>query len=374
MRLTLAPLLEKLDQVRQKVIASLQGSLWLQLWLSSVAVVLTVGVLIASAVHFLILPALLHIPDHGPRGGLPLWPYLKDLLEVFVLSVLVGLAMYPIIRARTNRLEHLMAQVGAMKLGDFRPDSQAQDKQDELSVLEAQLQDAKRHLEQLFGRHKDYLALASHELRTPITRLHLGIEGIERKLLAQQGGADELSANLVQMKRDVQEVHTLIEEILLASKLDNPKLHPVFTQIDVLALAAEEASHFNIPCTGQIVFVQGDDVLLRRVLRNLMENALKFAPAQTVRVWVGVCPDTDNGVRIEVLDQGEGVPVSMQTHIFEPYARLSSGAGGAGLGLALVREIARLHGGEVSYHTNLPRGSILRVDLPRQQSFTQETN
>jgi signal transduction histidine kinase len=106
--------------------------------------------------------------------------------------------------------------------------------------------------------------------------------------------------------------------------------------VDLLALAAEEAARYGVEVEGTPLVMRGDPRLLRRMIRNLLENARRHgAPPIEVRVRSG---------EIQVCDAGSGVPLSDRERIFEPFYR---GARGSGLGLSIVRQIARRHGGDV---------------------------
>src|SRR5262249_53885153 len=157
----------------------------------------------------------------------------------------------------------------------------------------------------------------------------------------------------------------LIGEMLLSSRLDALHTLERAEEIDLLALVAEEASHFDRSVEGQPVFVRGDPNLLRRLVRNLLDNAQKHAGGAT-RVDVHQNPAGDAELIVD--DHGIGVAEQEREKIFEPFYR-STRAGapskGFGLGLALARQIARAHGGDVLYEPLSPGGSRFRVTLPR---------
>jgi signal transduction histidine kinase len=155
------------------------------------------------------------------------------------------------------------------------------------------------------------------------------------------------------------ELEALIDEILLTSRLDAmPALHTT-EEVDLLALAAEECARYD-DCTldGERASVTGDPRLLRRMVRNLLENAERHG-TPPVRVTVARA-----GARLtlDVADGGAGVPERERERVFTPFHRLGQDGKGAGLGLSLVRQIARLHGGDAVV---APRGqSCFRVSLP----------
>jgi len=201
-------------------------------------------------------------------------------------------------------------------------------------------------IEELVGAHKSLLANASHELRTPLARIRMAVE------LMKENAEPKRKAELEQ---DIAELDALIDEILLASRLDALKSLETDEPVDLLALAAEESARYdNAALDGQSVTVRGDPRLLRRMIRNLLENAKRHG-APPIEVSVSL---TAESVELTVCDGGAGIPESERERVFEPFHRAAAGRG-TGLGLALVRQIARRHGGEA--HT---RGSCFIVALP----------
>jgi signal transduction histidine kinase len=148
--------------------------------------------------------------------------------------------------------------------------------------------------------------------------------------------------------RDIAELDALIDEILLASRLDAVATTEVVEDIDLLALAAEECSRYpEAELDGTPMHLRGDQRLLRRLLRNLLENARRHGvPPTRVQLSRG----DDGGARLVVSAQGRGLPADQCERLFAPFYR-RNGANdqvGTGLGLALVRQIARRHGGDAT--------------------------
>jgi signal transduction histidine kinase len=163
------------------------------------------------------------------------------------------------------------------------------------------------------------------------------------------------------LEQDIAELDALIDEILLASRLDAVKELDTDEEVDLLALAAEECARYeNAELEGEPVAVRGDPRLLRRMLRNLLENAKRHGtPPIEVRV-----SRTGHGAEMAVCDHGAGVPEDERERVFDPFYRAGSGQG-SGLGLALVRQIARRHGGEARCAPQSGRGSCFVVVLPQ---------
>jgi signal transduction histidine kinase len=223
---------------------------------------------------------------------------------------------------------------------------------DEIAAVAQSFNQAAGRVEALLAAHRSLLANASHELRSPLTRLGLAIE--------MQGEAPE---RLAEIRRNLAELDQLIEEILLASRLDRPAAPERRESVDLLALAAEEAARTGAAASGQAIEVAGDPRLLRRMIRNLLENAVKHG-APPVEIAVGRSPD--GRPKIAVTDRGPGIPAAEQARIFEPFHRPAGrgeAAGSWGLGLALVRQIAERHGGAVRCESRAGGGSAFVVEL-----------
>jgi signal transduction histidine kinase len=224
---------------------------------------------------------------------------------------------------------------------------------DEVARLAQSFNRAAAQIEQLVGAHKLLLANVSHELRTPLSRLRLTAELLK-------GVADP--KRRADLEKDVTEIDALIEQILLSSRLDAVRELEVREEVDLLALAAEEGARCaESDITGEPVVVRGDPTLLRRMIRNLIENAQQHgSPPVEVRVR------RDGGRAVlTVSDGGPGIPPGEQERVFAPFYRpVGSQPRGSGLGLALVRQIARQHGGDAIGAGSAMAPSMIEVSIP----------
>jgi signal transduction histidine kinase len=206
------------------------------------------------------------------------------------------------------------------------------------------------------GSHKLLLANASHELRTPLARIRMGVE------LLKNGADPKRQADL---ECDIAEIDALIDSILLTSRLDAVTGLERREEIDLLALAAEEAARYdNCNVNGEPVTVTGDPALLRRMIRNSIENAERHGAPP---VDIEVRPEIGNQAAVlTVSDHGPGIAAADRDRVFQPFHRLPGRdrGSGAGLGLTLVRQIARQHGGEACWTGTPVRPSTLRIVLP----------
>jgi two-component system, OmpR family, sensor histidine kinase RstB len=264
-------------------------------------------------------------------------------------ALLVGLCAWPVVRGLTRRLERLQVGVDRFGAGDLSARVEIKGR-DEVAKLAESFNTSAARIEALVGAHRLLLANASHELRTPLARIRMGLE-----LLEQSPSPERREA----LERDIGEVDDLIEEILLLSRLDALGELEERQEIDLLALAAEEASRYpGCDVSGEPVLLSGDARLLRRLIRNLIENAMKHgAPPIAVHVR-----REDAEAVLTVRDEGPGVSQELAEQVFEPFHRGPSRGktGGSGLGLALVRSIAERHGGNVRFEPGT-NGRLNRV-------------
>ncbi len=271
-----------------------------------------------------------------------------------VLAIAVGIGAYPVARRITRRLERLQAGVDRLGQGDLAARVKVEG-HDEIAQLATRFNATAERIEQLVQSHRSLLANASHELRSPLARVRMAAEML---------GADARPEVKRELERDIAELDALIDEILLASRLDATGARGEFERVDFTALVAEECARHGAQFDAQPVAVHGSPRLLHRLVRNLLENARRYGNGAPVEVRLGA-----NGTAVlDVSDRGPGIDADERERIFEPFYRArgaAESAGGVGLGLALVRTIAAQHGGRVEC---LPRdggGSVFRVTLPR---------
>jgi signal transduction histidine kinase len=276
------------------------------------------------------------------------------LLALVLLAATLALASLPVARRLTRRLERLQAGVDELGRGDLRA-RVAVEGRDEVAELARSFNRTAERIEKLVHAQKDALAAASHELRSPLARIRVAIE-----LLGVEGRPDVLAS----IARDIEELDDLIGEILLTSRLDaSPDVDRTDT-VEVLALAAEEGARVGADVGGTAAVVRGDARLLRRLVRNLFENARRYGDGSSIEADVATTPDR---VVLRVHDRGPGIPPAEQERVFEAFYRRPGTAegegGGVGLGLALVRRIAESHGGSAKALAREGGGTTIEVTL-----------
>jgi len=336
-----------------------------------------------------------------PPGGIP-WMRPPFGFGFGWMLGLVGLAValgaYPVMRRLTLRLEALQRGVERWGAGDLSARVQA-DGRDEVAFLAGRFNHAAERIETLMESHKSLLANASHELRSPLARIRMGLELMAPTLATAcaalppeganfpRGGPSENSqaVNSLQtakeeISRSINELDQLIDEILLASRLDARQADAEpFEALDLTGLAAEECARVNaelnaelgteagISANGHSLTVQGSPRLLRRLIRNLLENARRYSQGDISLELAQTRAGSRRLAVIKVHDRGPGVPAAQRERIFEPFYRLpgaSEREGGVGLGLALVKSISQRHGGSVRCEARPGGGSSFIVELP----------
>ena len=251
-----------------------------------------------------------------------------------LIAVAVAVGTYPVVRRLTQRLEALQQGVQSWGEGDLSrrlPD----DGQDEVAFLAQRFNIAAARVQALMASNKALLANASHELRSPLTRIRMGLELMDK----------------TEITRSIHELDELIDEILLASRLDATTSDALSNEsVDLIGLCAEECAQagaeLDVSSGLSTLLVLGEAKLLHRVVRNLLENARRYADGEVTLSL----QQRGGQALIRVCDHGPGVPPDQRERIFEPFYRLPGASerdGGVGLGLALVKSITRRHGGSV---------------------------
>ena len=301
----------------------------------------------------------------GP-SALAHWPFglptaVAPLILLALLFVAVAAGAYPVVRRLTRRLELLKRGVEAFGAGDLAQRVDASGR-DEVAAVAATFNLAAGRIEHLVRSHQNLLANASHELRSPLARLKMAVALYAEMPEAQRAGLKH------EIDTNVAELDALVEEVLLASRLDASPVQETGSAFDLLGMAAEEAARVGaeVEALGDVGqrAVPGNERLVRRALRNLLENARRYGGSE-ISVQVAALPL--GAVQMRVSDRGPGVPPDLRERIFEPFFRLpghTEREGGVGLGLSLVRQIAQRHGGSVHCEARTGGGSCFVLTLP----------
>ena len=262
-----------------------------------------------------------------------------------------------------RRLEQLESSVARFGSGDLsaRADIRGED---EIARLANAFNRNFERIGGLLRQQRRMLQSASHELRSPLTRLRMAFE------LATDADVDAATRERLRGEagRDIDELDALIGDLLLAGRLSDSELPRDFASVPLKSIVSEEAAKVSAEVRADEVAVDGNARMLRSLVRNLLENARRYGRDPIVATLRA----EPTRVVLRVEDAGEGVPAEERERIFEPFYRPAGHRegqhGGVGLGLALVRTIAAHHGGTVHYVPREGRGSLFEVELPLSPS------
>ena len=281
-----------------------------------------------------------------------------------VLAVIGG---YLVARALTGRIKRLERAARKVASGDFSNPIHS-DSDDELGQLAAAFDDMQRQLARLDRARKQFIAQASHELRTPLFSLGGFLELLEDEELDEETRAQFLE----QIRGQVDRMRKLATELLDLSRLESGalELRPEPTDVGQLArdiageftpAAAQHDAALEVHTARDPIEIDCDPERVAQVMRILLDNALVHTPAGTA-VSVSAAR-VDGHVTLEVSDTGLGIRNQTMPHIFEPFYTSADGARGAGLGLAIARELAERMSGELSVRS-APGSTTFKLTLP----------
>ena len=289
------------------------------------------------------------IPRDWPAGLV-----LAGLLSLMFVAVAAG--AWPVVRSLTRRLETLRRGVETFGAGSLSYRVEVEGR-DEVAAVAQSFNQAASRVQNLIIANQSLLANASHELRSPLARLKMAVSMLQEADAAQRATlAREIHTNIA-------ELDALVEEVLLSSRLEAGAPLSLDDDVDLLGLGAEEAARVGARVDGAPLRIRCNERLIRRALRNLLENARRYGGAE-VDLHL---ERRDDQVLLQVCDRGPGVPPDQRDRIFEPFYRMPGHAereGGVGLGLALVRQIAKAHGGSVLCEPRDGGGSCFVIRLP----------
>jgi signal transduction histidine kinase len=297
----------------------------------------------------------------GLRAGIPLW------LRPVIAAGIALLLVYPVSRGLTSPLREMVRASRAMAGGDFDVPVHSTSR-DEVGELARAFETMRQELAEVDRQRSDFLANASHELRTPIAAMRATLENLV-------DGVDPPDARHLQVLLDQAErLGALVEQLLDLSRLEAGTATLHLEPVDVRELLEAAARDARPQWPGVEVVVEAGDApglcadrsRLRQVIDNLVHNAARHSPdGGEVRLGAGADGGT---VRLTVVDEGPGIPPAERSQVFERFYRSdrarSSDRGGAGLGLAIAHWIVGLHGGTVEVGSNEPTGCRMTVHLP----------
>ena len=285
-------------------------------------------------------------------------------------TLLGGVLAYFVRGRALKPLRAFAAQVERVQPDNLSEINLSEDVPTELQRCSASFNDMIGRLDEGFSAQRQFTGNAAHELRTPLALMQAQIELFASEHPTSQPQTAEL---LGLLQEQTERMSRMTKVLLEMSELhsvpceDDIELGPLSEEVltDLAPLAEHKDIVLN--CSGGALII-GSDTLLYRLVFNLVENAIRYSrPGSTVNV--SIC-DNDSHVFLRVEDQGPGIPKQYRESIFQPFFRLdksrSRAYGGAGLGLALVWEIAALHGGTVEVEASSENGATMLTTLPKR--------
>lgn len=285
-------------------------------------------------------------------------------------TLLGGVLAYFVSGRALKPLRDFAAQVERVQPDNLSEIRLSEDVPTELQRCSVSFNDMIGRLDEGFSAQRQFTGNAAHELRTPLALMQAQIELFVSEHPTSQPQTAEL---LGLLQEETERMSRMTKVLLEMSELrsvpceDDIELGPLSEEVltDLAPLAEHKGIALN--CSGGALII-GSDTLLYRLVFNLVENAIRYSrPDSTVNVFI--C-DNDSHVLLRVEDQGPGIPKQYRESIFQPFFRVdksrSRAYGGAGLGLALVWEIATLHGGTAEVESSSENGTVMLVALPKR--------
>jgi signal transduction histidine kinase len=281
-----------------------------------------------------------------------------------------GAATYLLVRRSMQSVDDIRSRVADISTSDLSGRLPVPDSRDEIAALAVTMNEMLARIEAGHTAQRRFVADASHELRSPLATIISALEvAISHPELLNEDLADKT------LIPEAQRMKALIEDLLLLARADERDLRTARSDTDLDDLAIVEVERLRAKTSLQLrtavtpVRLVGDPAALSRVLRNLLDNAARHA---TSTVEIEVSSDGANAI-LAVSDDGPGIPAEDRTRVFDRFVRLDSDrsrrAGGAGLGLAIAREIVVAHEGTVTIGNRAGGGTCVTVRLPLSQEL-----
>jgi len=336
------------------------------------------------------------LQQRNPVALLPVLFFFFLLTVIATLIVLPPSLLFSFLYSRriTHRIQSLAEATEALRAGDYtvRVPVGGEDEvarlQSDFNAMAADLQTAVRELRaerdtvaHLLRARRELVAAVSHELRTPVATMRGYLESTRARWDASDAPPVTLRADLDVMEREAIHLETLIEDLFALARAEIGQLELRPAAVDVGALAERVVAtaaplawrsarvELSAEWAAELPAALADESRVEQILRNLLHNAVRHTPPGGI-VAVSTVAE-DGGVALRVRDTGEGIAAEDLPHIFERFYRAekarSREEGGAGLGLALVKELTEAMGGSVAVESAPGEGSCFTVRLPQPQ-------
>jgi len=307
---------------------------------------------------------------------LPVLPLGLAGLQLAAALAVLALISLPVARSLARPVQDLADRARAFGAGDLSRRSHSA-RRDEIGDLERAFDEMADRIGALRRSEKELLANVSHELRTPLARIRLALE------LVRGGDAARADSYLTDIEDDLAELEQLLDGVLTAARLDLARgdggdgLPPLKREdLGGRKLVEAAAARFRtrhperqleVALPPSLPLVSADSVMLRRVLDNLLDNAVKFSDPEDPIELEGA-RGASGALVLHVRDRGIGIAPEDLGRVFEPFFRSdrsrTRSTGGVGLGLAIARRIVDAHGGNITVESDLGRGTCFTVTIP----------
>jgi two-component system sensor histidine kinase TctE len=299
--------------------------------------------------------------------------------QFVILPIALALVWFALSRG-LSPLAELQERIRARRPDDLSPIDSGQ-VPEEISPLVRSLNEMLSRLSQSIEMQKRFIADAAHQMKTPLAGMRM-----QSELALRETRPEEIRRSLEQLSKSSESATRLVNQLLTLARTENQMPHassyPLLELTELARNVVQEwvqASFIHkidlgFEQPGHSIMVRGNPVMLKELLSNLIDNALRYTPENgsvTVRVRASVM---DEQAILEVEDTGPGIPAAEHAHVFERFYRiLGSNAEGSGLGLSIVREIALQHDAQVeifnnpALHDPKQPGCLLRVTLHMEQ-------
>ena len=292
----------------------------------------------------------------------------KSLLITLIITIISSLTMYLVIGHALRPLQNLGKQMGEIQIKNLQTPIVSGNADNEIAQLTNAFNKMLSRLGTNFAEQKQFSANAAHELRTPLAVIRTRLEVLGKSNTVEiEEYKDTIAMITTQIDRLSHVIDVLLEmtELKSAEKTDHISLADMVEEILYDLAAIAEARGITVVQTAGNVEIIGNDTLIYRAIYNLIENAIKYN-RDGGKVIIAI-EAQENLAVVRISDTGSGIEKSEWEHIFEPFFRIdksrSRSMGGAGLGLALVREIAKEHSGNAKVVKSSTEGTTIELSL-----------
>ncbi|MGE4233959.1 MAG: sensor histidine kinase [Bacteriovoracia bacterium] len=323
-------------------------------------------------VFFILAHGLTHLADVATYWVSAFW--LSTSLKFIAAFVSVGTAIW---------LLPFEKQLKTTQLAYRLLEERVQERTSELQKANKTLKQTEKELIEAIRTRDEFLSIASHELKTPITSLSLQIQMTKKNIKPEVNEApspEKLSRVFDISDKQISRLTNLVEDLLDISRIRSGRMFFNFERVNLSELVSEMVSRLSdqlqkasCPVTCDIqngVYGSLDHTRIEQIIDNILSNTIKYAPGSPV--FISLKAD-GNIAKLIVKDEGPGIPEDKQANIFERFSRAvtSKEAPGLGLGLYIVSEIVKGHKGEIELKSSVGNGASFMVSLPIEEVVEQ---